>query len=873
MDLVDKNNKYKSEFDLNESTINFVLVIYAFTASIIYIVILIRDYKVESLEQNFLAIPLLLGLFFITYFRKKLKRSIKVAVLLFIVFISFILGLSTLGFLASSKHYVLVFPVFLSFVIPFKRSIVILSLLVVIYLIFGYLYVTESLVYNLSVESYVKLEIAWIIDAIILGSMSWGLLYIGYAYRISLKNNLEKIKLQNKEVDFQKRKFEILFENAFDAITLYKDGKFWDCNRTACEYFGYPKEELLKLSMVDICPEFQPNGRNSVEYSVELITLAINGTPQKFEWIHKHKSGKLFPVSISLNCIEFENEIYVQGILRDISKEKELEKNLISSELRLKEIYENTSDAIFIQDPIDGKILDINETMLKIYGFDDKNELIGKDIDFVSDIENGFNLQKANQKISSTSFKEPNNFEWRGKRKDGSTFWIDVSLTKTTIHNKEAILANVRDIDEKKKNDLLLIEKEETFRKIFSKSADGTLLIKNGKFSDCNEAALKLLETDDVNQIIGRFPWEISPEFQEDGMSSEVKAKLMMENCIKNGTHRFEWNHLDKNNNIVIFDILLTEITINNEQIIHCVWRDITERKQIEKELNEYRLELENLIEKRTLDLQKANLELKSSNLSLEEKNKIIHDRNIELNNTLEELKDAQSRLIQSEKLASLGLLTAGVAHEINNPLNFIMGGYSGLENFFKENKNLVNEDIDTLLDIIGSGLKRTTEIVESLNQFSRDKQKVKEVSNIHTIIDNCLTILQHKSKHRIEINRDYSEKPYTIMCNVGRLHQVFLNLLNNSMQAIEGEGVINIGTTIYKNTISVRIEDSGSGISEENLKKIMEPFFTTKKSGEGTGLGLAISDQIIHEHSGKIKFESELGKGTIVTVTLPINN
>jgi len=249
----------------------------------------------------------------------------------------------------------------------------------------------------------------------------------------------------------------------------------------------------------------------------------------------------------------------------------------------------------------------------------------------------------------------------------------------------------------------------------------------------------------------------------------------------------------------------------------------------------------------------------------------IIGKQKDDLEEALDKLQKSKTQLIRSEKMASLGVLTAGVAHEINNPLNFIQGGLYGIENFLKDPQNNDHKDLPIWLDSIKNGIDRISTIVNSLYLFSNDNISYNNEYNIHDIIDYCLEILNNKTRDRIEIKKDYFTESITMLGNIGELHQVFINILNNSIQAIEYVGVISIKTQIFNDKIVVEIVDTGSGISEENLPKITDPFFTTKDPGKGTGLGLSIAYRIIQEHKGKLEFQSEVNKGTLIKISLPI--
>jgi len=279
---------------------------------------------------------------------------------------------------------------------------------------------------------------------------------------------------------------------------------------------------------------------------------------------------------------------------------------------------------------------------------------------------------------------------------------------------------------------------------------------------------------------------------------------------------------------------------------------------------------LERLVKQRTKELEKTNRVLRDMNLELIDKSHTVLKQKEELEASLENLKSVQLKLIQAERMASLGVLTAGVAHEINNPLNFIMGSYLGLEYFFTNTDPDCKEQVALYLNGLKTGIERVKEIVHGLNQFSSDNDTYNEECDIHSIIDNCIMILYGKLNPDIQIKKTYYKDELKVLGNVGKLHQAFTNILLNSIQAIEDKGVITITTKKQRSNAVIDISDTGKGIKKEYLPRITDPFFTTKDPNKGTGLGLSITYTIIKEHRGHLEFESQLDKGTTVKVTLP---
>ena len=296
--------------------------------------------------------------------------------------------------------------------------------------------------------------------------------------------------------------------------------------------------------------------------------------------------------------------------------------------------------------------------------------------------------------------------------------------------------------------------------------------------------------------------------------------------------------------------------------------------------LTKLKKKLEILVEHKTNEvmnqneeLQSLNEELNATNEDLYSTNEVLHSQRQKLETTIKSLRQAQKQLIESEKMASLGILSAGIAHEINNPLNFIKGGYLGLESYINENLPEHAENVSPLLSAINTGVDRAANIVKSLGAYSRKDDLTRTNCSIHSILDNCLIMLNSKLNSRVEVAKQYTAAAFKFKGNEGKLYQVFLNILTNSEQSIEKQGQITIKTELEKKNIVIKVTDTGCGISPENLDKIFEPFYTSKDPGQGTGLGLSITHKIILEHGGIIEYESQLEKGTTATIKLPLES
>lgn len=411
---------------------------------------------------------------------------------------------------------------------------------------------------------------------------------------------------------------------------------------------------------------------------------------------------------------------------------------------------------------------------------------------------------------------------------------------------------------------------EKKYRLLFDKANDAITLLKDGVFFDCNEKACEFFVYS-KEELIGKSIKEVSPKYQYDNVLSDEKARHFVELTLNGYPQQFEWQHKKSTGELFDLSISLTRIELSDKLYVQGILRDITDKKKKEVELEMHKNKLEELVNEKTKDLEKALEEWKSLSEELADKQLVISKQNIELKDTLKNLKETQSQLVESEKMASLGFLTSGVAHEINNPMNYIMGSYEGLKSYFEKYGSMDESNTDLFLESINEGIQRTTGIVKGLNQFSRINSNYDELCDVHSIIDNCLTILNSKLSENVNVVKEFHNSQITINGNVGKLHQVFINIMKNAVQAIEDSGEITITTNIDNENVNITISDTGCGIKQEHLKQITDPFFTTKPPGEGTGLGLSISKTIINEHGGFINIESNYGVGTKVIIKLPV--
>ncbi len=304
-----------------------------------------------------------------------------------------------------------------------------------------------------------------------------------------------------------------------------------------------------------------------------------------------------------------------------------------------------------------------------------------------------------------------------------------------------------------------------------------------------------------------------------------------------------------------------------------------------QEQLSQFNNVLEQTIEKRTVELVEKNRALIKTNLDLSK---------------------SKQNVLQAEKLASIGQLAAGVAHEINNPLSYVTSNLGSLKHYLTIYKQVilplvecakteeqtvkkqllqeimsniqetdvvfVAQDMEALLEEMEEGLQRVTDIVQRLSTFSRTNSDTHQLVNINDCIESTYKMVQKQVSSKANLSLELADLPL-IYINAGKINQVLTNIIINAAQAIEHYGEIKVSTHVADNQINVKISDNGCGIPEFQLSKIFDPFFTTKKEGEGTGLGLAISFDIMKEHKGQLDVESTVGVGTIFTLSFPLQD
>jgi len=639
-------------------------------------------------------------------------------------------------------------------------------------------------------------------------------------------------------------------------------------NQTGLSIFGFTEEDVKKgINYFTAILE-----TDRVLSNTEKI---IHGQRVGNYYTAIRKNGERFPVQIFSSAI-FENDkpVGLRGVLLDISNKVKAEQTIARSERKYREMTQLLPQTIYEAD-FQGKITYINKAGTEMFGFQYREVILGKFTVFDAvDEKDHYKVREDIKAILGGYITVEN--QYTGKKLDGRNFPFQMYSSVITEDNKPIgfrgvvldITRFVESQEEIKRNYAL-------FRTLIESTPVSTTVSHlDGRFITANKAfynELGLSSEEVINKTSKQLGIETNPEDKR-----KLDELLKKDGQVQNYEARITYRNKEF---IVCVSAII--IKINNQQVVLRSNVNITEKKKLEDQLREnesklreYNLSLEKIVNERTSELDTAMEQLKSTNEELQATNDELYIQREHLELTLKQLQETQEQLIHTEKMASIGILTAGIAHEINNPVNYIYNGAMAIQNYISEHLSDHFDELKPFFEAINTGIGRTTSIIRSLGSYSRMDAMVQSKCPVHDILDNALTMLFHLYKSRIEIIKEYDAEDKMVVSGIeSNLHQAFMNILLNAIQAIEQEGTIRIKTLTKQGKVEVSICDSGSGISHEHLKHIFDPFFTTKDPGKGTGLGLSITQNIIHEHKGTIECRSKIGAGSEFIINLPVNH
>lgn len=707
---------------------------------------------------------------------------------------------------------------------------------------------------------------------------------------IDQKDLVQKLTAENEQLREKLNEYKLFFEQAVDAIViLNEEFHFIHVNEASCHLFQLLKEELFKRNFFDFI-NLMP--KEEVERQ---FTYLNNKGCHKDELIIKLDDGRIKYIEYSAQSFTH----YHLFIIRDISARKINERDRTINEQLFQDLFDRAVDGIVIFDE-DENFIDANHSFCSSFEISRQHLNQYKLKDFVTDV-------KIIERIKKSLYLEGKaTGELEVQLQNGKNKLFEFTSTSNILNGFYMVI--LRDITEKRIMEQQLEESEERFRDVFEYALDAIVIWdKTGRIVRANQWACRTFELPlkqllkshicdfidpkdpKLRKIIRKYfksgaireellfhmannqakQLEFTSKRMQDGyhmtILRNVSDRKQMEKELRENEQKFRKVFNGAMDGIVLFDDNMNIIDANPaaSKIL-----SLPHRKIREYNLNDF-ISRE-MIEKYFGNCDKLTKELPFTLQNGEEriiecsfKRNIIENMNLAIFRDVTEKKEIEERLRKSDTLNVVGELAAGIAHEIRNPMTSLKG-------FIQLLKGSISEDHSMYFHVISSELKRIETIITEFLMLAKPQAIHYQQKHIVTIMKETIELLNAQAiLTNVQIHLEYDPVP-EIYCEPNQLKQVFINILKNAIEVMPKGG--NIYVKIRKNTdqtIKISIQDEGTGIPKEKIKKLGEPFYTTKE--RGTGLGLMVSFKIIEEHNGKVEVQSKVGYGTTFYITLPI--
>jgi len=650
-----------------------------------------------------------------------------------------------------------------------------------------------------------------------------------------VRNISDRKRAEQELCEANERLKAIIEASPLPICAMDRDGIVQLWNYAAERVFGWQAREIVGHAY-PLLP-----GEREREFRNLLRRLNKGETMMGDTVLRIRKDGSTLPVSRYSAPLRdaFGNVTGTMAVLEDITERKRAEDEIKASEANYRAIFNAANDAIFVLDPDSGAIIDVNTKMCEMYGVSREQARL-LDIEAFSSGSHPYTQESAVAYIRKAVMGKSQLFEWMAKSQDGRIFWVEVNIKKTMLGGVPRALAAVRDITERKWAEEELRESEERFRQIFEQSEDPALIISPDTFMvvDVNPALVRRYGHGD-KKLLRKGPalFLHQPELDRISWALEEISRTGQVTIAPLNTFGRDGERI-----ITVFKAKL--IRARGMAYAYCTFRDITERLRIR-----------------------------------------------------EEAKKMHTKLLQTNKMVALGTLSSGIAHEINNPVNFILANAQMLSDAWKDIDTILaeysreagepclggfpygeaREIIPKLLTGIVEGSHRIRSILAGLKEFVREeKAPLDQEVDLNMVMEKAFTIIRNQiKKHTNHFHCNMDPGNPLVRGSFQQLEQVVINLAMNALQALPDRNC-GIYASTYRDRRArnaiIKIRDQGTGMSPEVQKQIFDPFFTTRLDSGGTGLGLSICYAIIKEHGGSIEIESELGGGTSVYVRIPLH-
>ena len=611
------------------------------------------------------------------------------------------------------------------------------------------------------------------------------------------------------------------------GLFVLQDGFLQFVNRGWCNICGYSASEIIgKLDLMHfVCEDDSQPLRNAIERK-----RSHPDEPLEQEFRLVKKDGETVWVKmIGANSV-FMGRPAISGSLIEYNAQKKTERSLAKSEERLRITLEVAQVGVWDWD-LKNDTWYASPIYYKMLGYEPQSGPSDRDewLKRVHPEDRKMVKRKIVDALNSQGTEY--SYEARMLNADGTYRWHYVSghvVNRNPDGTASRLVGIRKDINDYKTAEENLRKSTSRLRTLIDTIPDLVWLKDaDGVFLQCNQRFESLYGTKEA-EIIGKTDYDFVSKEEADFFRQKDKEANALGRSI-----RFEESVSFADGHEEILETIKTPILAKDGRLIGTlgIARNITEKKKIELELTKHRQHLEKLVEERTTELHHSNQELQSTNQAL-------LSQKDELQKALDDLHRTKDQLIRSEKMASLGVVSAGVAHEINNPLNFISGGSMALEIYLKETSSPKYEDMAPFLKAINEGVYRAFTIIKSLNHYSSQEEFTSQECDIHAIIDNCLIMLQSQLAGRVMVQKEYTQEAHCVIGNEGKLHQALLNVLSNAEQSIPKEGIIAIDTSVDENDFVITVQDSGTGMTEEVIKSVFVPFLRPRIQEREPGWG-----------------------------------
>jgi len=761
--------------------------------------------------------------------------------------------------------------------------------------------------------------------------------------------------------------FENLFEHSTDAIWLYdpRTARLVDCNQAAVELIGASgKQPLLRLRAEDLSPAVQPDGAPSAARAAEILALVEQRKSCRFEWTMRRMDGMEVPVEVSSTALTIGGRGIHVHVSRDIRERKKAERELreltealerrvsertaalSTSEARFRALVEHAPEAIVVYSGDTGRFLFGNQHACDLYGVPMSRlaELTPAEVspEFQPDGQRSRDL--AREKIAEVLAGGRAVFEWMHQKADGRMIPTEVRLLRLPAEGQNLIRASIIDNTEHKRAERALRESEAKFRALFEGSSQGVVLHDEWGLLEANPAAVRILRRRSPDELVGRHPGELAPPLQPNGESSVEMARRCVNECLAQGSARFEWVAAAPNGEEVPLEVALTRIQWSGREVIQAFITDITERKQAQSALAESEARFsaafhaspaligilrvsdqkyvlvndahlnwlgyprEQVLGRTCLELgmwedpaERDRLledilrlgsvrqrECRWRNRNGERFTMLLAAETIQLNDTphilsmtldITQRKRAEEELRRSlEREKELSQLKSNfvsmVSHEFRTPLGIIQSSAELLREFFSR---MQTDEREEQLGSIARNTRRMAGMMEEILVLSRLEAGKLEyqpaegdlASFCRRAVDEVLSATNRRCP--IELSAESGLPP--ALADERLLGHIFTNLLSNAVKYSEPGTPVHFRVFRDGSHAVCVVRDGGIGISAEDQQRLFTAFHRGANVGSrpGTGLGLLVVKRCAELHEGTVVVESRLGRGTTVTVKLPV--